>query len=130
MQVNQLQWLHAVPSVMLFLFLIAALLYVIVKRSDRSSAKLLAILGVSILCCVQAARTLFNFALALNFDPEDFILYSGLFSIVVTLFHILALSLILSAVFAGRGFADTSQVPDDEHLPVSSGNPYSPPVNG
>lgn len=130
MQVNPVQWLHVVPSVMLILFLIAALLFVIVKRSDQSSAKLFAVLGVSMLCFVQLSGTLFNFVLVQNVDPEDFVLYSGLYSIVSTLFYILALSLIILAVFVGRGSSMANQGSADERLPVDSRNPYVPPANG
>jgi DMSO reductase anchor subunit len=128
MQMIQISWLYVVPGFMLFLFFIGALLYVLLKQSDQSSAKLFAILGVIILCLVHASRFLVNLVLA-QMNPPDFMLYQGLFMIVSTLFYVLALSLILFAVFVGRVPAMNRQESGGERMPVAGSNPYTPPAS-
>jgi hypothetical protein len=125
---NQISWLHVVPGFVLFLFFIGALFYVLLKQSDQSSAKLFAILGVIVLCLVHVSRFLINLVLV-RMNPPDFMLYHGLFMIVSTLFYVLALSLIIFAVFVGRVPAMTRRGPGGERMPVASSSPYIPPAS-
>jgi hypothetical protein len=122
-------WLHVVPGLMYFAFFVLALVYVIVKRSDQSSAKLLAAVGLSMMLILHVVRWGFNFLMTQYFEPDAYIVYLGLFNIAVTVFHLLAWSLLIAAVFAGRESPNSDEATSGERSPVVSSNPYSPPAN-
>jgi len=126
---NQVSWLYAVPSFMLFCFFCGAFVYAITKRSDGSSAKMLAVAGVSILFFVQIARLVSNMLLAQFVDQQNFGLYYGLYSIASTLVYMLGIGMIIVAVFVGRKPADSNHTEDDR-IPSNFGdNPYASPVS-
>jgi hypothetical protein len=124
-----LTWLHVLPGFMYFVFFVLALVYVIAKRSDQSSAKPLAAIGISIMLILHITRWGFQFLIARFLGPDSYMIYLGLFTIVVSVFHLLAWSLLIAAVFAGREGPSSDETTGNERLPVASRNPYSPPTN-
>ncbi len=127
MNSTQSTWILAIPSLLFVLFYIAALLFVIMKRSDQSQAKTFAMLGIGVLFFLQVFGLIFRAVLARYFTAGDFILYHGLYGILATVSHVLAMSLLIAAVFVGRS-SDTQPPSQDKLTPIPSDNPYSPPV--
>lgn len=120
-------WIYVIPSVLIALFYLAALLFVASRRSDQSSAKPLAIAGIGLLLFLQVMRFVVNAALIYAFGAGDFVLYQALYGIVASLLHMLALTLLVLAVFAGRS-QDPAPTSAGKLWPEDGDNPYSSPA--
>ena len=121
-------WLFFVPGFLHFLFYVAALSFVMFKRSDNKTAKTFAALAVGILLFNQILGLAANVVLVQYFANVDYLLFRGINGFVGTVLHLLAMSLLIAAAFVGR-----SSGPQSDSLgklvPAPSDNPYSPPAS-
>ena len=98
---SQVSWLQFIPTLMTFVFLVAALVYAIAQRSDGSQARKMAIFGLSILIAMRVCSLIAN-VLIVRFAVSDYLLYHGLYSIVSALLYMLGMSMLIAAVFFRR----------------------------
>ncbi len=129
MQSTWYSLLNFIPTFVMVVFLIAAMIFVATKPNDGTSAKLLALIALGIMLFLEATSIAFNFFVARAIDVDLMGLYYGVYSILSTSFHLAALSLFIAAVFTGRQRRAESHDPSSERLPSQSSNPYTPPVN-
>jgi hypothetical protein len=121
-------WLIAIPSFLYFLFCLVALLYVMSKRSDNSSAKTFAIAGIGILFFLQIFGFISSLLIGRYLGTGDYVFYHGLLSLVKNGMQVLAMSLLIAAVFIGRS-SELEPASPDKLVPGPSDNPYSSPVS-
>ncbi len=128
MNASPTTWILLIPGFLHFLFYVAALLFVMFKQSDHSSAKTFAVAGIGILLFRQILGLAASFVLARYLVIADYAFFHGISGFVGTVLHLLGMSLLIAAVFAGR-----SSDPQPDSLgklaPAPSENPYSPPVS-
>lgn len=128
MNASPTTWIFVIPGFLHFLFYVAALLFVMFKQSDQSSAKTFAVLAIVILLFSKILGVAASFVLARYFVNADYAFFYGINGLVGTVLHLLAMSLLIAAVFTGR-----SSDPQPDSLgkltPGPSDNPYSPPVS-
>ncbi len=115
--------LYFIPTIVSGLFLVAALAFVLVKRSTCPAAANLATLGLLILLVLQVGGYLVNFLIARSFETETIVFANGIVYILRSLLHCVGLGLVIAAVFARRTPEDASSF---EAVASAGDNPYAP----
>ncbi len=125
---TQIWWLHPLPGAMMLLFLVAALVYATLRRSDQSSAKMLAVTGLGLMLFLRIAHGVVTLAISQWAAASNFTLYHGLYSLVSILIYMLALGFLVAAAFTGRRDSGADEGIGVQRYPVASKNPYTPPM--
>ena len=129
MQTSLAAWLSGAPSIMTFLFLLGALIYVAAKQGDGSPAKTYAMISLCIGLFLLIAGIAVRIALGQLIAAQDLVVYFVGFSVLSTVVSIGAQCLMIAAVFVGRNTTEASGDVGNERIPVPSDNPYSPSAN-
>lgn len=118
-------WIYSVPVIFTLAFLVAALLYVSLRRGDGSYSKLLAIVGLCTFLTLQISNFVIPIVLARIFTSSDFRIVYALYSCFASLLSITGYSFLIAAIFTGRK-SKAAAIPSDIGGPgVSDNNPYS-----
>jgi hypothetical protein len=112
------------------LFYLGALGFLATKQTDRSGAKSYAVVGFAILLLLCLSSMSLPLLLSQFPGFEYFPMYFGIYSLVTSILHAIAMGLLIAAIFVGRkSWADQETGVDSKRPPIQSDNPYSPPAN-
>ena len=121
-----LTWVHVLSTVAILAFYIAALGYVLTRKTDRSTAKTLATASLAIMFLLHLGSFGFTFLIAQTSTPIDAAFWQGLFSVVSSLVYLIAVGMLVAAVFAPGPSTGLPESRDRSRPLIDPHNPYSP----
>ena len=121
--------MHALSTIAILVFYIAALAYVVSRKTDRSSAKNLAAAALIMMFLLHLGSTVFTYWISQSSSAMDVAFWASLFSIVSSLCYIVAIGMLVAAVFVRRPPTELEESPGEARMPVGGPNPYSPPAH-
>ena len=133
MSFSMIDLLQIASMALSFGFLVLALIYAISRTSDGSSAKRLAVMGLTIMLVTHAGSYIFSFWLGRSGNVTHSAIAVSVYSLASSLSFICALWMLIAAVFTRRAPVDHVERDDhathdgEERIPTSSENPYSSP---
>ena len=123
-------WMFFLPTALMILFCVAAIVYIAAQSSQHGRSKRYAITAMAIVLLSQIVfPLLMNFLINQYFGPNNAIIVSALLSILVSLLMMLSLALLIIAVFIDRAPPDLSHW-DAGGTPLAdqpNENPYAAP---
>ncbi len=125
-------WIFMVPTALMIVFCVAAMVYVATRTSEHNRPKRYAITALAIMLLSQFVFPLFmNFVLYRYFGSGNVVLVSGVFNILTTGALMLAIALLVIAVFIDRKPSKGTAPRDDSGgTPLAdrpNDNPYAAP---
>lgn len=111
------------------LSLIGLLIFALIRRSNNTTAKTLAVLGVGLLLLIQITQFLWSYLMTRVATPNQMVLYHGAFSLISSVFYVGGIGALVVAAFYGRGSAEAMPATLSETLspvPPDQDNPFSP----
>lgn len=118
--------IHVLSTIATLVFYIAALGYVLTRRTDRSTAKTLATTALAIMFLLHLGSFGFTMMISQTSTPINAALWQGLFSVVSSLVYLIAIGMLVAAVFAPGPSTGTPESHDRSRTLVDPHNPYSP----
>ncbi len=128
MSTSYATWIYSATSIAYFLFYIAALVFVLVRRSQCKAAANLAVAGLVLMLGLHMVGAASPIFLSRAIEMDSFIVVNALVNTVLTIGRFFGFSLLLMAVFAGRGPTESDGFASfSPHDAETSDNRYVPP---
>ena len=115
----------AIAKFLVLLFLLAALLYVSLRRGDGTNAKSWAIVAISIFLTLNISDVLILPLVLQTMNPSESVVSYGIYSFVASMLSIIGHSFLIAAVFAGRKSKAADIYRNLGGAGVSDDNPYA-----
>lgn len=122
-------YLFMFSTVISVLSLIGLFVFALIRRSNNTTAKTLAVLGVGMLLLIQITQFLLSYVVTRIVNPNQMVLYYSAFSLISSVFYVGGIGALVGAAFHGRGSADAMLASSSESLspvPPDQDNPFSP----
>ena len=124
-------WIYSVPTILMILFCMVAIVFVAMRPSEQSRAKRYVITSLVIMMLSQSVFPIvMNLAASRVFDTGNWVIVNGIINVLVTSAMIFAIVLLIAAAFLDRDPVTLSRHWDPGGTPLAdqpSDNPYAAP---